>query len=107
MNAKMMKEFVEEKSGLTAEYSYAQISQSSATLSFSKEPRFVALSFIDAQAHSERDTVYSANIPYSSKDVRAYLTYPDPERYVIVSFYQTNVRISSAPGTKVCATAFF
>ena len=61
MNAKVMKEFVERKSGLITEYISANVSNNEAILTFSSTPLFISLvlkTFAD-------EPMYSATISYS------------------------------------------
>lgn len=103
MNAKVMKEFVEQKSGLTAEYASVRNTSHSATLTFSNQPIFVSIALISG------DDIYTVNVPYHSQSsVDAWYALSDSKtNYVGVSFSGNRMTVYSTIPDYIKAVAFF
>lgn len=111
MNAKVMKEFVEQKSKPITEYYTASLLDKQANIFFSQTPRFVSLSFM--QNYSRHYYVYSANIPWLSgiEDVRVSYVMKDAS-VTIQQFYvnysgSTMTILTNFGYDAVYAVAFF
>ncbi len=89
MNAKVMKEFVEGKSELTAEYAFASVSSNSAYLDFSDKPKFVSISLFASKSKN----AYTINVPYSQTQVAAWYTSGSGVQYCTVSFTGNSVHL--------------
>lgn len=107
MNAKVMKEFVEGKSGLTAEYLEKEVQQREVTLSFSQVPRFVSLILWSHQRY-DPDEAYSVNIARFPDDCKVFYAVADSETSAFdVQFFGKNIELSSLTVSKVFAVGFF
>lgn len=104
MNAKVMKEFVEGKSGLTAEYVFAKVNpqQHTATLTFSSQPIFVSMSFYI------NDLTWTVNTAFTSTTRSCYFAMNDANGYCNVRFSGNKVNLSHASNADyVYAIGFF
>lgn len=102
MNAKVMKEFVEQR-GLTAEYAFAKVdSQNHATLTFSSQPIFVSMSFYIS------DLTFTVNTAFTSTTRSCYFAMDGVNGYCDVHFFGNQVflsRLSNA--NNIYAIGFF
>lgn len=104
MNAKVMKEFVEGKSGLTAEYVFARVNpqQHTATLTFSSQPIFVSMSFYI------NDFTWTVNTAFTSTTRSCYFAGNTVNGCCNVSFSGNQVNLSHANSVDyVYAIGFF
>lgn len=107
MNAKVMKEFVEEKNGLTAEYLEEAVYQKEVTLSFSQAPSFVSLTLWSPQRYTP-NAAYSVNIAWFSDSCYVYYALEDSRTgSFYVTFSGKNITLSSVDASKVFAVGFF
>lgn len=104
MNAKVMKEFVEGKSGLTAEYVFARVNPQhhTATLTFSSQPIFVSMSFYI------NDLTWTVNAAFTSTTRSYYFAMDTENGYCNVRFSGNQVNLSRANNANyVYAIGFF
>lgn len=104
MNAKVMKDFVEQKpQGLTAEHVSVRNSSSSVTLTFSNQPIFVSIALISG------DDIYTVNVPYSSRSsIDAwYALNGSKTNYVGIQFSGNQMTVYSSVPDYIEAVAFF
>lgn len=104
MNAKVMKDFVEQKQqGLTAEYASVRNTSSSATLTFSNQPIFVLIALISG------DDIYTVNVPYHSQlSMGAWYALSDSQtNYVDIHFSGNQMTVYSTIPDYIKAVAFF
>lgn len=107
MNAKVMKEFVEGKSGLTAEYLEEEVYQQEVTLSFSQAPSFVSLTLWSPQRYTS-NSAYSVNIAWFPDNCYVYYALGDSKTSSFhVTFSGKNIELSSVNASKVFAVGFF
>lgn len=107
MNAKVMKEFVEGKSGLTAEYLEKEVHQQEVTLSFSQAPSFVSLTLWNPQRYTS-NVAYSVNIAWFPDNCYVYYAMENSTTSSFyVKFSGENVKLSSLDVSKVFAVGFF
>lgn len=107
MNAKVMKEFAEGKSGLTAEYLEKEVYQREVTLSFSQVPSFVSLTLWSPQRYTA-NAAYSVNIAWFPDNCYAYYATEDSKTSSFyVTFSGKNIKLSSVGASKVFAVGFF
>lgn len=107
MNAKVMKEFVEQKNGLTAEYLEEKVHQQEVTLSFSQAPSFVSLTLWSPQRYTS-NTAYSVNIAWFPDDCYVYYALEGSQTSSFyVKFSGKNIELSSLNVSKVFAVGFF
>lgn len=107
MNAKVMKEFVEEKNGLTAEYLAENVYQQEVTLSFSQAPSFVSLTLWSPQK-STSNSAYSVNIARFPDNCYVYYALEGSHTSSFyVKFSGKNIKLSSLNVSKVFAVGFF
>lgn len=107
MNAKVMKEFVEQKSGLTAEYLEEEVYQQEVTLSFSQAPSFVSLALWNPQRYVS-NTAYSVNIAWFPDNCYVYYALGSSQTSSFcVKFSGKNIELSSLSVSKVFAVGFF
>ena len=107
MNAKVMKEFVEEQRGLTAEYvSTNNIINNKATLIFSNTPLFISLVMINADNDS---TMHSASASYSQSTTQFLCPVAGDANYTYdIKFSGNTVEITGLYGIKkINAIGFF
>lgn len=107
MNAKVMKEFVEGKNGLTAEYLEEEVYQQKVTLSFSQAPSFVSLTLWSPQRYTS-NSAYSVNIAWFPDNCHVYYALADSKTSSFyVQFSGKNIELSSLTASKVFAVGFF
>ena len=107
MNAKVMKEFVEGKSGLTAEYLEEEVYQQEVTLSFSQAPSFVSLTLWSPQRYTSNEA-YSVNIAWFPDNCYVYYAMANSQtNSFYVQFSGKNIKLSSLSVSKVFAVGFF
>lgn len=107
MNAKVMKEFVEGKSGLTAEYLEEKVYQQEVTLSFSQAPSFVSLTLWSPQTYTS-NSAYSVNIAWFPENCYVYYALGSSQTSSFyVKFSGKNIKLSSVNASKVFAVGFF
>lgn len=107
MNAKVMKEFVEGKSGLTAEYLEEEVHQQEVTLSFSQAPSFVSLTLWSPQRYTSNEA-YSVNIAWFPENCDVYYAIGSSQtKSFYVKFSGKNIELSSLSASKVFAVGFF
>lgn len=102
MNAKVMKDFVEQKpQGLTAEHVSVRNPSSSVTLTFSNQPIFVSIALISG------DDIYTVNVPYSSRSNAWYASNNSKTNYVGIQFSGNQMTVYSSVPDYIEAVAFF
>lgn len=107
MNAKVMKEFVEQKNGLTAEYLEEEVHQQEVTLSFSQAPSFVSLTLWSPQRYTS-NAAYSVNIAWFPDNCYVYYALEGSQTSSFyVTFSGKNIELSSVNASKVFAVGFF
>lgn len=107
MNAKVMKEFVEEQRGLTAEYvSINNILNGKATLTFSNTPLFISFVMINADSNG---TMHSASASYSQSTTQFLCPVAGSANYTYdIKFSGNTVEITGLYGIKkINAIGFF
>lgn len=107
MNAKVMKDVLEGKSGLTAEYLEEKVYQQEVTLSFSQAPSFVSLTLWNPQRYTS-NSVYSVNIAWFPENCYVYYALEDSKTSSFyVKFSGKKIELSSVNASKVFAVGFF
>lgn len=107
MNAKVMKDVLEGKNGLTAEYLEEKVHQQEVTLSFSQVPSFVSLTLWSPQRYTS-NSAYSVNIAWFPENCYVYYALEGSQTSSFyVNFSGGNMELSSVDASKVFAVGFF
>ena len=107
MNAKVMKDVLEGKNGLTAEYLEEEVHQQEVTLSFSQVPSFVSLTLWSPQRYTS-NSAYSVNIAWFPENCYVYYALENSQTSSFhVNFSVGSIELSSVNASKVFAVGFF